>query len=678
MKNSNFNAPANAQQRGFFMLTMAIALLAASIATIGIARSSLNNFKEDIGRNLGAQVQTIATALGAYMSFYESALLAGDDVPNVAIDHAPTVQELRTLKFLPSSIRLTPTDGGTYVTWIKVPSIDTTDTTDATNTPAPRPQGVVYLSNPIIGPDGRVADLRLMGAAMASSSGNQIGFSMPEDATHITGPNWRMSNPDPASRPGILLANVALTGVAATPSEQQVWLASVADFADLPKQNNKLGDIRLVRSSQKPMTWNGTAWVDLFIKGANNQVIGPNTGAALTTGENNSFVGKGAGQATTTGSGNIFLGTNAGLKNTTGLRNIFTGYRSGENFITGEDNIFTGYQSGKNIITGKGNIFTGYRSGEKHRGGIGNIFIGLSAGQEAGQTSSQSNNNIFIGENSGFMTTGNGNVFTGTYTGQSNTTGTGNIFSGYKAGTANTTGGNNVFIGFEAGVHNTTAGGNTFVGYRTGYNNTSGTNNTFIGRDSGVKDNTIFSNSTAIGYQARVTASNRVRIGNDSIDRISGKVGFSNDSDRRLKSQIQPSERGLDFIKQLQPVDYTLTANNMPDTGFIAQDVEAADPTFPGVGQPANHEDFYSIAYTSFIPAIVKSIQQLDSKMETLSIAHADPLQPQETGGRQLGFLEWCLAALLLTVFWLVFVLKRTINQHRVDIALLKERMPAF
>lgn len=327
--NSKSNAPVGTQQRGFFMLTMAIALLAASMATLGIARSSLNNFKEDIGRNLGVQVETIATALGAYILFYEPALLAGDDVPNVAIDHAPTIEELRTLNFLSPSIRSTPSDGGAYVIWIHVPEADTTN---ATSTPVERPQGMVYLSNPIVGPDGRTADLRLMGAAMASSSSNQIGFSMPENATHITGPNWRISNPDPASRPGILLANIALSGVAASRSKQEVWLESVADFANLPNQNNQLGDIRLVRSSQKPMTWNGTAWVDLFIKGANNHVIGPNTGSALTTGEDNSFVGKGAGQSTTTGSENIFLGTNAGLKNTTGSGNIFSGYRSGEKF----------------------------------------------------------------------------------------------------------------------------------------------------------------------------------------------------------------------------------------------------------------------------------------------------------------------------------------------------------
>ena len=85
-------------------------------------------------------------------------------------------------------------------------------------------------------------------------------------------------------------------------------------------------------------------------------------------------------------------------------------------------------------------------------------------------------------------------------------------------------------------------------------------------------------NSTALGYAAVADAANKVRIGNVSVTVIEGQVAFSTSSDRRLKQDIQPTQLGLEFVNDLNPVQYR-RANN-PDGGtefgLIAQELQAA------------------------------------------------------------------------------------------------------
>ncbi|MBK7526943.1 MAG: tail fiber domain-containing protein [Sphingobacteriales bacterium] len=74
-----------------------------------------------------------------------------------------------------------------------------------------------------------------------------------------------------------------------------------------------------------------------------------------------------------------------------------------------------------------------------------------------------------------------------------------------------------------------------------------------IGAESGNNaDN--FSNSTALGYQAPITGSNQVNIGNTSISSIKGQVGFTTYSDQRFKTNVQTDVLGLDFIMKLRPL----------------------------------------------------------------------------------------------------------------------------
>ncbi|WP_291810795.1 tail fiber domain-containing protein [Limnobacter sp.] len=64
-----------------------------------------------------------------------------------------------------------------------------------------------------------------------------------------------------------------------------------------------------------------------------------------------------------------------------------------------------------------------------------------------------------------------------------------------------------------------------------------------------------FTNSTALGYQATVTGSNQVQLGNS--DTTTYAYGAIQDrSDARDKAEVRDTELGLDFIMGLRPVDF--------------------------------------------------------------------------------------------------------------------------
>src|SRR6185436_9665128 len=111
-------------------------------------------------------------------------------------------------------------------------------------------------------------------------------------------------------------------------------------------------------------------------------------------------------------------------------------------------------------------------------------------------------------------------------------------------------------------------------------------------------------NATALGYNAKATASNEIMLGNTSVTSVKAAGSFVIYSDGRFKKNIKENVPGLDFIKALKPVTYNYdihglnkylgiketdersTDNSMENsisdkekriyTGFVAQDVETA------------------------------------------------------------------------------------------------------
>ncbi|WP_229379886.1 beta strand repeat-containing protein [Fibrella forsythiae] len=269
--------------------------------------------------------------------------------------------------------------------------------------------------------------------------------------------------------------------------------------------------------------------------GTYNTLVGPLAGSNSLTGEANTFVGYGAGNLTTNGRWNAFIGANAGYSNTTGIANVFTGYGAGNSnttgavnvFIgshagyfntTGSQNVFSGYQAGYFNTTGYANVFTGYSAGYSNTTGNYNVFTGNSAGQNnttgyanvftgfwAGYSNSTGGQNTFLGYQAGFATTSSANTFLGYKAGFSNTSGQYNSFIGVQAGQANTTGSSNYFFGTNSGASNTTGTGNYFLGDNAGGGNTSGGFNIYIGANAGNGRGVNGDNNLAIGFEAGKT-----------------------------------------------------------------------------------------------------------------------------------------------------------------------------
>jgi trimeric autotransporter adhesin len=148
-----------------------------------------------------------------------------------------------------------------------------------------------------------------------------------------------------------------------------------------------------------------------------------------------------------------------------------------------------------------------------------------------------------------------------------------------------------------------------------------GGNNTFIGYNANPVVADIF-NATALGADASVNASNKIRLGNDQVTVIEGAVPFSSPSDRRLKHNINPSLIGLAFITRLSPMSYTYIADktNIRHDGLIAQDVEKVMQEL-GVefsGLHKSPDGTYSLAYSDFVMPLVNAVKELKQKNEEL------------------------------------------------------------
>ncbi len=427
----------------------------------------------------------------------------------------------------------------------------------------------------------------------------------------------------------------------------------------------------------------------------------------LNTGES-IFIGEGAGAADDLGNNrNIFIGQDAGGGNITGSRNVGVGYTVLENNTIGTQNVAIGYESMKANTTGKFNTALGPSTLELNQTGDQNVAIGLSALQEnqSGNlniaigsialnknTSGGTNvaigfsamtanttgyNNVAMGSNaladnidgyenvaigagaldentSGVSNTGIGaaalgnnisgdrNLALGHTSMASNTIGDNNIGIGYRSLFDNTSGSSNTAVGRQAMFGNINGDDNTALGYNALRDNTSGIENTAVGHS--AYDNGTFSNSTAIGHNAAITASNQVRLGDNRVTSIGGHANWTNVSDRRFKINVRENVAGLDFINSLRPVTYNLDmdaiarylemssdkrdpiqeANKQAivQTGFIAQEVEtsarALGYDFSGVDAPKDNKDYYGLRYAEFTVPLVKAVQELSEENKVL------------------------------------------------------------
>ncbi|WP_297722820.1 tail fiber domain-containing protein [Limnohabitans sp. Rim8] len=225
---------------------------------------------------------------------------------------------------------------------------------------------------------------------------------------------------------------------------------------------------------------------------------------------------------------------------------------------------------------------------------------------------STSNSTVTLGTNASADGTQNTHIGINAGKGSSSSV-IGNTHVGYSSGMGSA-GSNNTTVGASSGgsVSGSVAN-NTIVGNNSANNLSNSSNLTILG--SNVTVSAGVSNSIAIGNGIAVTASNTAYLGPTSITKLRTSAALVTSSDARLKTQIKPTQYGLSLIDNLRPVDYTLIRDGRQQTGFIAQEVEKVAPDFPGIVKPTDAHDHYALSYTSFIPALVLSIQELDSQL---------------------------------------------------------------
>jgi hypothetical protein len=104
---------------------------------------------------------------------------------------------------------------------------------------------------------------------------------------------------------------------------------------------------------------------------------------------------------------------------------------------------------------------------------------------------------------------------------------------------------------------------------------------------------------------------------------------FGNISDRRVKKDIAPLSSSIDVIKALNPCAFTFTESNKQAVGFIAQEAMKVIPTLKDDGIAANGDvenpcnadgtpAYYSLDYAQFTPHVVKCMQEMLVRIETL------------------------------------------------------------
>jgi hypothetical protein len=280
------------------------------------------------------------------------------------------------------------------------------------------------------------------------------------------------------------------------------------------------------------------------INSSGNTAVGSNA-LAKSTGSSNTSIGSDNMRLNTTGSYNTSVGAFSFYSNTTGSNNIGMGRGHLYNNTTGNSNIAIGNDALEKNTTADNNIAIGTSVLNKNTVGSRNTAVGVGAlnnnvsgsvnnafGYLALTNSTASENNAFGHQALTNNTTGTLNSAFGHNALSANIIGSGNTAMGYAAlgsnlsenNTAiglrslqfNTSGSNNASLGKESLDHNTTGSGNTAVGAIALFANTTGSNNTAIGKDA-LSQNVNYSNSTGIGFNAQVTGSNQVQIGNSDV-----------------------------------------------------------------------------------------------------------------------------------------------------------------
>jgi len=223
----------------------------------------------------------------------------------------------------------------------------------------------------------------------------------------------------------------------------------------------------------------------------------------------------------------------------------------------------------------------------------------------------------------------------------SNTSGTGNTAVGSTALSSNGVGSNNTAVGENAlnslisGGENTAVGGaalsatgiksgNTAVGNLSLSSNQTGNYNTAIGESAG-DDCSNNSYCTFIGHNSNDPSHNdhTIVLGNSATAFLKCRVGLTVTSDERDKKEIKPLSYGLNYITEINPVEFKWNMRDggiidIPEIGFTAQNLKKGQENL-NIDIPRlvidNNPDKLEITPCCLMPILVKSIQELSQQL---------------------------------------------------------------
>jgi hypothetical protein len=198
-----------------------------------------------------------------------------------------------------------------------------------------------------------------------------------------------------------------------------------------------------------------------------------------------------------------------------------------------------------------------------------NIFVGT----DAGNFTNTGSNNLALGTNTllGDLTSGSYNIAMGNASLSSVTSEYGNIAIGDQA-RSSARGNSNVALGNSAGQvadgdYNVNIGeysggsldgeGNTTIGAFAGGWSSSGDYLTFIGSEAGRASSNYYTKSTAIGYNAKVGASNALVLGGTGVDAVNVGIGLTT-----------PGYE-LDVVGEFNLTDAIRVAGNAGTSGYL-------------------------------------------------------------------------------------------------------------
>jgi hypothetical protein len=215
-----------------------------------------------------------------------------------------------------------------------------------------------------------------------------------------------------------------------------------------------------------------------------------------------------------------------------------------------KDTLINGLTVGRGGGNFSGNVALGENALSSNTTGVENAAIGANA--LAFNTTGVYNTAVGVVAMQ-FNTIGSSNTAVGRVSLRANISGTGNTAVGEFSLSDNQGGSSNTAVGRASLIKNTTGVYNTAVGSGSLDNNTTGSQNTASGVNA-LSTNTTYSNIGGFGYNAQVSGDNQIRIGDTNITSVTCQTNAW--SDERDKADIRDTVLGLDFIKELRPVDY--------------------------------------------------------------------------------------------------------------------------